>query len=189
MTLRKKLMDRYDGTKRGTYRPKNARLIELRGRAFGKLTVIERAHNAKHGQPQWLCLCQCGVLKIIRGDSLRQSRTVSCATCQKGISRTPEHFAYSAAKSRCTKADHPNYQNYGGRGIEFRFVSFQAFLAELGKKPMPQHTLDRINNDGHYEPGNVRWATRQEQQLNRRPRRRREEKTEQVNLPSEERAA
>ena len=169
MTLRKKLMDRYDGTTRGTYRAKNTRLIELRARKFGKLTVIERAHNTKHGQPQWLCLCQCGVLKIVRGDSLRQGRTVSCATCQNGVSRTPEHFAYSAAKSRCTKPDHPNYQNYGGRGIEFRFVSFQEFLAELGKKPTPQHTLDRTNNEGHYEPGNVRWATHSEQQRNRRP--------------------
>jgi hypothetical protein len=62
----------------------------------------------------------------------------------------------------------PQWKDYGGRGIEFRFISIEQFFAELGPRASPAHSLDRKDNDGHYEPGNVRWATKTEQQLNRR---------------------
>jgi|GEM_PF-1534704 len=80
------------------------------------------------------------------------------------VSGTPEHRAYSGAKARCAKKE---LKRYGGRGIEFRFTSFEQFFAELGLRPSPKHSLDRIDNDGHYEPGNVRWATREEQARNK----------------------
>jgi len=94
---------------------------------------------------------------------------VGHAARKHNMSGTPEYKAYDGAKDRCTRSTHKRWQDYGGRGIEFRFTSFEQFLAELGPRPTPEHTLDRSNNDGHYEPGNVRWATQLEQQNNRRP--------------------
>lgn len=83
---------------------------------------------------------------------------------------TPEYRSYSGAKQRCTNSKSKNYADYGGRGIEFRFVSFQQFINCVGNKPTPKHSLDRIENEGHYEPGNVRWATCSEQNRNQRKR-------------------
>jgi hypothetical protein len=83
--------------------------------------------------------------------------------------RKPEQQAYSDAKQRCTNPKSAKWKDYGARGIEFRFASYQQFFAELGPRPGPEYSLDRRNNEGHYEPGNVRWATQEEQHENRRP--------------------
>jgi len=82
----------------------------------------------------------------------------------------PERTAYDRAKARCSNTKVREYRWYGARGIKFKFTSFQSFMSELGMRPSPDHSLDRINNDGNYEPGNVRWATRQQQMANKRPR-------------------
>lgn len=82
---------------------------------------------------------------------------------------TPEYVAYQNAKARCEKPTHPSYPNYGARGINMLFDSFEAFFSELGPRPSPDHTLDRIDNDRGYEPGNLRWTTRAAQAENRRP--------------------
>src|SRR5271157_3507636 len=76
--------------------------------------------------------------------------------------------AYYDAGTRCRNPKAQEYKNYGARGIEFRFTSFQEFIEHIGPKPHPKMSLDRINNDGHYEIGNVRWATKREQSRNRR---------------------
>jgi hypothetical protein len=81
---------------------------------------------------------------------------------------TPEYRAYQAAKDRCTNPKNIGWKNYGGRGIKFLFTSFEQFFAELGLRPKGK-SLDRKNNNGHYKPGNVRWATKKEQQKNKRP--------------------
>jgi len=82
---------------------------------------------------------------------------------------TPEIRAFYQAKQRCINPNLPEWDNYGGRGIEFRFNTFDEFFAELGKRPSAQHSIDRYpDNNGHYETGNVRWATRVEQQRNKR---------------------
>jgi len=79
-----------------------------------------------------------------------------------------EYHAYYDAKRRCEDQTSDCYKYYGGRGIQFRFTSFKQFIRSVGPKPSPELSLDRINNDGHYEPGNVRWATREQQLENRR---------------------
>jgi hypothetical protein len=86
-----------------------------------------------------------------------------------GRCRTAEYLAYHGAKIRCTCPRATGYRYYGGRGIEFRFKSFEEFFQEVGLKPDPKYTIERMNSDGHYEKGNVKWATQKEQVLNRRP--------------------
>lgn len=81
---------------------------------------------------------------------------------------TPEYDIYNTAKGRCIYRRNKSFKNYGGRGIQFRFKSFAQFLKAVGKRPSRKHVLDRIDNDGHYEPGNVRWATRSQSVKNRR---------------------
>lgn len=81
----------------------------------------------------------------------------------------PEYSAYKNAKARCNNPKHDKYPYYGGRGIQFRFSSFEEWFSELGPRPSLDHQQDRINTDGHYEKGNMKWSTRSEQMTNRRP--------------------
>lgn len=141
---------------------------------FGRLLVVDQDGKNKHGQFMWKCLCDCGKTKSILGCSLWQGRTTSCR-CIKikhghtvGGNNSPEWKIYKSAKARCRNRNGPRWSDYGGRGIEFKFTGFPQFLKELGLRPTSRHSLDRIDNDGHYEPGNVRWATRSEQSKNRR---------------------
>jgi len=84
-----------------------------------------------------------------------------------GMTNSKEHLAYRGARSRCNNPKDNNYPRYGGRGIRFNFISFEQFYKELGPKPK-RKSLDRIDNDGNYEPGNCRWATAKEQRANQR---------------------
>jgi hypothetical protein len=86
--------------------------------------------------------------------------------CRKGKC-TPEYTSYASAKQRCTDQNCEKYPIYGGRGIKFLFINFEQFFAELGLKPKGM-SLDRIDTNGNYESGNVRWATASEQQLTKR---------------------
>jgi hypothetical protein len=114
---------------------------------------------------------------MARGGSLCYGRPLSCGCLQRdavieagtshGMYLSPEYTAFMNAKQRCTNPHFHQWEDYGGRGIKFLFESFEQFFADLGVKP-DGLTLDRINNDGHYEPGNVRWATYHEQATNKR---------------------
>lgn len=121
----------------------------------------------------WRCACRCGNTVLVRANSISSGNTISCG-CQRGKKTkhggkgTPEYEAYHAAKRRCHRPTLEQYRNYGGRGIEFRFTCFEHFLSCVGQRPSPDYSLDRIDNDGHYEPGNVRWATVVAQANNRR---------------------
>ena len=116
------------------------------------------------------CECGCGDLVISNDKSRRPIRFIRGhhrARLKHGGSKLPEYAVYSTAKARCRNPNGKYYKDYGGRGIEFRFTSFEEFYAELGPRPEGM-TLDRKDNNGHYEPGNVRWATYTQQVLNRR---------------------
>jgi len=143
---------------------------ELRGERFGKLVAVEHIGFTAAGMSRWLCRCDCGNHVSVQLSSLTHNRTRSCG-CQRQMGRIPDHLRqykaelaiFYSAKGRCSS----NHPRYGGRGIEFRFKSFAEFFAELGPRPSPEHSIDRLDNDGHYEPGNVRWATRKEQARNK----------------------
>lgn len=154
-------------------------LIDLSGLVFGRLTVISLSHK-KNGKPYWSCKCLCGKDVTARGDSLKIGRIKSCgcyireikktSTRKHGLYKTPEYKAWSGIKDRCFNPKNEEYHNYGGRGITVCkewIESFSCFYQHVGKKPTPDHSIDRINNDGNYEPGNCKWSTYPEQQRNR----------------------
>lgn len=155
--------------------------IDLVGQRFDKLVVIARAPQ-KHGeQSRWHCLCDCGGTTIGLSWLLRHGKKRSCgclirrtyARMRKAerVKDKPEYFAWMQAKARCNSPTHQAYKDYGGRGITMSDAwqaSFRQFLADMGARPTPKHTLDRIDNERGYEAGNCRWATFKTQHNNRR---------------------
>ena len=149
------------------------------GSQFGRLTVIcESILKEASKAMQFWCECSCGEMHSAIGTLLRSGNTSSCGCLQRelvrarktihGYRRTVEYRAYHAAKNRCTNIKDENYKGYGGRGIQFKLPDFIEFYKELGPRPANM-TLDRIDNSGNYEIGNVRWATKSQQAFNRRP--------------------
>jgi hypothetical protein len=141
---------------------------------YGRLTARWPV-GRRSGGILWLWSCVCGSLRILCSSDVTTGNSTSCGCARKescmthGLYGTPEYRAFQGAKQRCTNQNSGEWAHYGGRGIEFRFKSFEQFFAELGRRPSTKHSVDRFpNNDGHYEPGNVRWATRVQQRNNRR---------------------
>jgi hypothetical protein len=134
-----------------------------------------------HGQyRRFEVRCDCGTVKIVRLGDMRSGSTVSCGCWRDekavadatihGERFTPEYEAWAQMNSRCSNPNHRQWHRYGGRGIKVCDEwkdDFLAFLAHAGKRPSPEHSIDRIDNDGDYRPGNVRWATRKEQCRNK----------------------
>lgn len=170
-------------------------MAEHLGVRFGRLTVVADAGKRK-GNRYVVVRCECGQEKAVRLEHLRSGATRSCGCLSVEVSstpervagrtrvihghtrwkgpKTPEYRAWSGMIQRCLNTKLKCYKNYGGRGIrvcdEWR-ADFRCFLEHIGPRPSAGYSIDRINNDGHYEPGNVRWATRAEQNNNQRAKR------------------
>jgi hypothetical protein len=149
-------------------------LIDLLGLTFGRLTVVARAANrgARNNVAVWCCACACGAICDVVASNLRSGASTSCGCTRKkhGKWRTPEYSVWRSMTQRCTCATHPAYHNYGGRGISVAesWLDFANFYRDMGSRPTPSHSLERLNNDLGYSRDNCVWATRVEQGRNRR---------------------
>ena len=154
-----------------------SKLKDLTGQKFGKLTVIERAENDKRGNVQWLCECECGKKKVIRGYQLTNSKTKSCGCLvghNNGVhykTRTRLFNIWASMKQRCSDKNSNNYKNYGAKGVKVcdewqnNFVAFSNWAKANGYND--KLTIDRIDNKKGYEPSNCRWVDMKTQQRNR----------------------
>lgn len=156
--------------------PKDSRFDDKTGRVYARLTVLGYMGTIIN-HARWYCRCECGNTVTVCGSSLSRGVTKSCGCYMReksrqkathGMSKSPEYRSFNLAKQRCQNPDNQNYTDYGGRGIQFLYQNFQQFISELGPRPSKKHTLDRKDVNGHYEPGNVKWATMTEQNNNKR---------------------
>ena len=152
--------------------------IDLTGQKFGKLIAIEKTDRKSSSRSiVWKCKCDCGKETFVSSSSLRSGNTQSCGCLKKelvtihGQCQSSEYHSWDSMKARCYNPNYNQFKDYGGRGIEVcdRWKdSFENFLADMGSKPSSKHSIDRIDVNGNYEPGNCKWSTNQEQARNKR---------------------
>ena len=160
----------------------------IAGIRFGKLMVIKESEpifNKSGNKIRMIeCKCDCGNIKTTRLTLLRSNQTTSCGCFHKqkissifkkhGDSLTPEYICWNDMLKRCNNINNKAYKHYGARGIKVdksfnKWENFKEYLINtIGLRPSNKYSLDRINNDGNYEPDNIRWTTQSEQLKNRR---------------------
>lgn len=159
---------------------RNPHIEDLSGRTFGRLVVVERGENFG-STVGWVCRCACGTLKTVRSVCLKRGHTASCGCYHRdrmrechfthGMTRKPEYQAWNHMIQRCYNERTCNFNNYGGRGITVCVrwrKAFINFFNDMGLKPSPKHSIDRINNNKGYSPSNCRWSNCVQQAHNKR---------------------
>jgi hypothetical protein len=162
--------------------PSDPRFIDLTGRVFSRLTVV-RYSQKRGNNHRWLVQCECGSLKEVQGSNLTSGHTSSCGCLARevlavtrmrapkkithGMSYSAEYRAWDCMWRRCTNPKHPSHEQYKDRRPPDAWRDFSVFYAEVGPKPGPGFSLDRIDNNRPYEPGNVRWADSRTQSRNK----------------------
>jgi hypothetical protein len=157
--------------------PTSKNFVNLTGNKYNRLTVIAYSHkDSKH---KWLCQCDCGKQIITASCKLKSGHTSSCGCAitdmliarntKHGMAHTSEYEIWQDMRKRCQNPKHKYYEYYGGKGISVceRWQNFENFYADMGKRP-DNLTIDRIDSNGNYEPGNCKWSTRLEQSRNRK---------------------
>jgi len=162
----------------GSYSNATVKNYPFIGKQFGRLLIESIAGRNGRSQLIVKIRCTCGTIKTTNWDPIRKGIVISCGCYRReqlskarhihGKCRTVEYYAWSAARTRCTNPKCDQYHNYGGRGIKFLWKSFTQFIDELGERPSWANSIDRIDTNGNYEPGNCRWSTALEQGSNKR---------------------
>jgi hypothetical protein len=158
------------------------RLIDLTGQRYGRLRVLAiHPERVRYGKDKravaalWHCVCDCGAERLVLGSNLRQGLSTSCGCRSRkhGLSKTRAYTVWNAMMQRCFNPNSRAYCWYGERGITVckDYCDFMNWRADWGEAP-PGKSRDRIDNDGNYEPENLRWATASVQARNQRPRKR-----------------
>jgi len=162
--------------------PNHARHLNLLGRRFGRLKVIKQAESHPKKGRMWSCLCECGEQTEKETSSLLRGNSRSCGCLFKeqlvtkhfkktglscSVTKLPEYRIWMHAKQRCENPNDNHYYLYGARGIEMK-LTFKQFIEEVGSRPDKKLSIDRIDPDGHYEKGNLRWADAHMQAQNTR---------------------
>jgi hypothetical protein len=169
--------------------------IDLIGHRYGRLLVLSEVPPRRKGHDRWwMCVCDCGEGAVAAGSKMRTGKTLSCGCLRReqarkngarsqgvtkhgGASRInvrwPEYAVWTMMKQRCGNPRCKDFYLYGARGVAVceRWQKFENFIADMGRRPAPGLSIDRIDNNGNYEPGNCRWADATTQRLNQRPKR------------------
>lgn len=162
------------------------KVLSLTGQRFGRLIAINLDHTDKHGKKHWKFQCDCGKQTIAAASLVKRGTTKSCGclmaeqsainglkskgAIRHGLSNTPEYKVWKTMRQRCMNPNQHDYYLYGGRGITVceRWSIFENFINDMGTRQKGL-TIERINNDGNYEPSNCIWTTNKQQSQNRRP--------------------